>query len=93
LSSNGNFCNSEKFVSLCRKLDSRLSNYNNHQIIRKKTFFETKYGYYFAVVLTILVVCIGAFRLFTGAGFRIGNIALMSVSLGILWTGVMWKRK
>jgi hypothetical protein len=93
LSSNDSFCNSEKFVRLCENLDSKLSNYNNNQIIRKYTFFESKQGYYFAVIITILIVIITIFKLFTKDDFNVGNIAVMLVSLGIIWSGVKWKRK
>ena len=93
LSSNDSFCNSEKFVRLCENLDSKLSNYNNNQIIRKYTFFESKQSYYFAVIITILIVIITIFKLFTNDDFNIGNIALMLVTLVIIWSGVKWKRK
>ncbi len=56
ISSNDSFCNSEQFVNLCHNIDSKLLNYNNGQIERKKSFFESKEGYYFAVIISILFV-------------------------------------
>lgn len=56
ISSNDSFCNSEQFVNLCHNIYSKLLNYNNGQIERKKSFFESKEGYYFAVIISILFV-------------------------------------
>jgi hypothetical protein len=63
ISSNDNFCNSEQFVNLCHNIDSKLLKFNNGQIIRKKSFFETKQGYYFAVIMTILFVIVTVYKL------------------------------
>ncbi|REG82252.1 hypothetical protein [Winogradskyella sediminis] len=93
ISSNDNFCNSEQFVNLCHNIDSKLLKYNNGQIIRKKSFFETKQGYYFAVVMTILFVIGTVYKLFTDEKINIQNLAMILVSLGIIWSGVKWKRK
>ncbi|TVZ47484.1 hypothetical protein [Olleya sp. Hel_I_94] len=93
ISSNDNFCNSEQFVNLCHNIDSKLLKYNNGQIIRKKSFLETKQGYYFAVVMTILIVIGTVYKLFTDEKINIQNFAMILVSLGIIWSGVKWKRK
>ncbi|MBD3892238.1 hypothetical protein [Olleya marilimosa] len=93
ISSNDNFCNSEQFVNLCHNIDSKLLKYNNGQIIRKKSFLETKQGYYFAVVMTILFVIGTVYKLFTDEKINIQNFAMILVSLGIIWSGVKWKRK
>jgi hypothetical protein len=93
ISSNDNFCNSEQFVNLCHNIDSKLLKFNNGQIIRKKSFFETKLGYYFAVIMTILFVIGTVYKLFTDEKINIQNFALILVSLRIIWSGVKWKRK
>jgi hypothetical protein len=93
ISSNDNFCNSEQFVNLCHNIDSKLLKYNNGQIIRKKSFFETKQGYYFAVVMSIIFVIGTVYKLFTDEKINIQNLAMILVSLGIIWSGVKWKRK
>ena len=93
ISSNDNFCNSEQFVNLCHNIDSKLLNYNKGQIIRKKSFFETKQGYYFAVIMTVLFVIVIAYKSFTDEKINIQNFAMILVSLGIIWSGVKWKRK
>ena len=93
LSSNDNFCNSEKFVSLCHNIDSKLSKYNNGRIERKKSFFETKKGYYFVVIMSILFVVGTIYKSITDEKFNFENFALILVSLGIIWSGVKWKRK
>ncbi|WP_040756523.1 hypothetical protein, partial [Winogradskyella psychrotolerans] len=93
LSSNDNFCNSEKFVNLCHNIDSKLLKYNNGQIERKKSFFESKQGYYFAVIMSILFVIGTIYKSFTDEKFNFGNFALILVSLGMVWSGVKWKRK
>ena len=93
ISSNDNFCDSEPFVNLCHNIDSKLLNFNNGQIIRKKSFFESKQGFYFAVILSVLFVIGTIYKSFTDEKFNFGNIALILVSLGIIWSGVKWKRK
>ena len=93
ISSNDNFCNSEQFVNLCHNIDSKLLKYKNGQIIRKKSFFETKQGYYFAVFMTILFVTGTVYKLFTDEKINIQNFAMILVSLGIIWSGVKWKKK
>jgi hypothetical protein len=93
LSSNENFCNSEKFVNLCHNIDSKLLKYNNGKIERKKTFFESKQGYYFAVIISILFVIGTIYKTFMDEKLNYGNFALILVSLGIVWSGVKWKRK
>ena len=93
LSSNDFFCNSENFVNLCHRIDDKLLKHNNGQIIRKKSFFETKQGYFFAVVMTGLIIIITVFKLFTNGNFNSRNIILMLLTLGIIWSGVRWKRK
>ena len=54
LSANSNFHNSKQFVLFCKKLDSILRNYKNGMIERKKSFYETKFGYYFIIIILIL---------------------------------------
>ncbi|MET2985640.1 hypothetical protein [Aureibaculum conchae] len=93
ISSNDNFCNSEQFVSLCQNIDSKLLTYNNGQIIRKKSFFESKQGYYFTVIMSVLFIIGTIFKSITDEKFNFGNITLIFVSLAIVWSGVKWKRK
>jgi hypothetical protein len=93
ISSNDNFCNSEQFVNLCQDIDSKLLKYNNGQIERKKSFFESKQGYYFAVIISTLFVVGAIYKSFSDEKINIGNLALILVSLGIVWSGVKWKRK
>jgi len=93
ITSNDNFCNSEQFVNLCHNIDSKLLNYNNGKIIRKKSFFETKQGYYFAITITVLFVIGTVYKSFTDQEINIQNFAMILVSLGIIWSGVKWKRK
>jgi hypothetical protein len=93
ISSNDNFCDSEQFVNLCQNIDSKLLNYNNGQIERKKSFFESKQGYYFAVIMSMLFVIGTIYKSLTDEKINIGNFALILVSLGIIWSGVKWKRK
>ena len=93
ISSNDNFCNSEQFVNLCQNIDSKLLKYNKGQIERKRSFFESKQGYYFAVIISILCVIGTIYKSLTDKKINIENFALILVSLGIIWSGVKWKRK
>ena len=93
ISSNENFCNSEQFVNLCQNIDSKLLKYNKGQIERKRSFFESKQGYYFAVIMSILCVIGTIYKSLTDKKINIENFALILVSLGIIWSGVKRKRK
>ena len=93
VSSNDNFCNSENFVNLCIKIDSKLLNYNNGKIVRKKSFFETRQGYYFAAIMTILIVIITVYKLLTDKKVNIQNFSLILISLGTICSGIRWKIK
>ena len=93
ISSNDNFCNSEQFVNLCQNIDSKLLKYNKGQIERKRSFFESKQGYYFAVIISILCVIGTIYKSLTDKKINIENFTLILVSLGIIWNGVKWKRK
>ena len=93
ISSNDNFCNSEQFVNLCQNIDSKLLKYNKGQIERKRSFFESKQGYYFAVIMSILCVIGTIYKSLTDKKINIENFALILVSLGIIWSGVKRKRK
>ena len=93
ISSNDNFCNSEDFVSLCHNIDTKLLKFNNGEIERKKSFFESKKGYYYAIIMTILVVAITFYKLSTDGKFNFTNIALILVTLTTIWSSVRYKRK
>ena len=93
LSSNENFCDSEKFVQLCHKIDINLRKLNDNKIIRKNSFFETKNGYYFAIIMSFLVVLAIVFKVITKGELNIGNLGVILFSLGTIWSGVTWKRK
>ena len=80
-------------MNLCQDIDSKLLKYNNGQIERKKSFFESKQGYYFAVIISTLFVVGAIYKSFSDEKINIGNLALILVSLGIVWSGVKWKRK
>ncbi len=93
ISSNEFFCNSQKFVNLCEIVDSKLLSYNNGNVVRRKSFFETKQGYYYVIVITILFVVATIYKLFTGEKYNYLSFILTLVLFGIVWSGVKWKRK
>lgn len=92
LTSNNHFCNSEKFETLCNSLDDKLSTYNKGQIIKKKTFLETKTGLYFTITITVIIVVGGVYKSFTDNHFNISTVFLVIASLGILWSGIAANR-
>lgn len=93
LSSNDTICNSDKFVRLCQEIDSKLSKYNKNSIVRKKAFLETKYGYYFAIFMTVLFVIITIYKFVIKDDINYMNILLIIVTLGTIWSGVKWTIK
>ncbi|WP_299683645.1 hypothetical protein [uncultured Dokdonia sp.] len=93
ISANQNFCDSGKFIMLCRHIDSELSKHKNNHIIRKKSFFETKLGYYYAVIITVLVVVGVIYKMLTKNEFNYIGVVLLIICLATIWSGVRWKRK
>ena len=93
ITSNENFCDSEKFVNLCHKIETNLKKFNDNKILQKYSFFETKNGYYFAIIMSFLVVLVVVFKVFTKDELNIGSLGLILFSLGTIWSGVKWKRK
>ena len=87
------FCDSEKFVNFCHKIETNLKKFNDNKILRKHSFFETKNGYYFAIIMSFLVVFVVVFKVFTKDELNIGSLGLILFSLGTIWSGVKWKRK
>ena len=93
ISSNDNFCDSGKFVNLCHKIDSKLLSFNKGQIVKRKSFGETKIGYYFAITITCLAILAIVFKLLTKGELKIGGLGLILFSLATMWSGIKWKRK
>lgn len=91
LSCNDSFCDSEQFVTLCHEIDSKLEKFED--VLRKKTFLETKLGFYFAVGITVLVLIVFLFKLVVKGEFNAGNLGLVLVSLATVWSGVLWYKK
>lgn len=92
LSANENFCNPDNFVMMCSKIVSKLKRFRP-EIIRKYSFFETKKGFYFALIMTILSVLAVIFKLFSEGEFKIGVFGFILSSLATIWLGVKWKKK
>jgi len=93
ISSNENFCDSGNFVNLCHKIEAHLKNFNENKLLRKHSFFETKNGYYFAILMSFLAVLAVVFKVFFKNELNISSLGLIIFSLGIIWSGVTWKRK
>ena len=93
ISSNENFCDSGQFVNLCQKIEAHLKNFNENKLLRKHSFFETKNGYYFAILMSFLAVLAVVFKIFSKNEWNISSLGLIIFSLGIIWSGVTWKRK
>lgn len=91
LSCNGNFCDSKKFVNLCREVDSKLEKIED--VIRKKSFLETRWGFYFAIVMTVLFLVVLISKLINKDESNTGNIGLMLAGLITIWSGVLWYKK
>jgi uncharacterized membrane protein len=91
ISANSNLYNSDTFVKFCEELDKRLSKLDT--IERQKTFFETKYGYYFSLSATTIVVGILIYETFTGFQIKISTLVLMLICLSTIWSGMKYKRK
>lgn len=93
LSSNDSICNSDKFVKFCQEIDLRLSKYNNGSVIKKKSFFETKNGYYYAIVMTGFFVIITIYKYVVEDDVRLMNFLMIVSLLGLMWSGVKWKKE
>ncbi|WMI68235.1 hypothetical protein [Mangrovimonas sp. YM274] len=92
LSSNSNFCNSDKFVELMRDLDKALVSHNKGKIKRQDSIMETKFGLYLAIVLTTIIVVVTAYSLIENRKINLSNISLITVCLVTIWSGVVIKK-
>ena len=90
ISANSNLFEDAPFVAFCSALDIKLSKFDN--IKRKKSFYETKYGYYLAVIITIIVVGIFIYEFFTGFKIKTSQLVMLLIGLSAIWSGVMYKR-
>jgi len=68
LSANESFCNADNFVMMSSKIDLKLKRFRP-EIIRKYSFFETKKGFYFAIIMSILSLLTLFFKLFSEGEF------------------------
>ena len=78
-------------IKFCKELDKRLSKLGS--IERQNTFYETKYGYYFALSATAIVVGVLIYETFTGFQIKISTLVLMLIGLSTIWSGMKYKRK
>ena len=90
ISSNSNFYNAKPFVSFCKNLNHKLEKTDG--VVKQKPFFESKYGYYLTITLTLLVIGIIVYELFTGFNIKKIKLALMLVGLSGIWSQVNYKR-
>jgi len=91
ISANDNFCDAKEFVGLCRDIDHLLQEKYSNKITRKNTFYETRYGYYFTVIMTILVIFLTIYKIIMNQEISSQKLYLIIFSLGIVWSGVRWK--
>tara|TARA_B110001450_G_C17481693_1_gene424496 strand:- start:180 stop:791 length:612 start_codon:yes stop_codon:yes gene_type:complete len=92
LSSNSHFCNSDKFVKLTKELDNILVKYNNGKIQRKKSFMETKYGFYYVISFTLIFITSFIYSFINGKEVNSKNLGLVTVGLTTLWAGLNLKK-
>ena len=92
LSSNSNFCNSDKFIELTKDLDNVLTSYNNGKIRRQDSLMEMKFGLYLAIVLTAIVITITAYYLIVDRKINLSNLSLLIAGLVTIWSGVIIKK-
>lgn len=88
ISANDFFCDAQKFVRLCKDIDELLQEKYAGVIVRKKTFYETIYGYYFAILMTILVILLTIYKIIMNQEIKLQKLFLILFSLGIVWSGV-----
>jgi hypothetical protein len=89
LTSSKGYCNSDSFISLCKHLEKR---FKGSKIEKKKTFFESNFGYYTVIVLTIAYMIIPIHSLLTGKDFKFVSFMAGLGALGTLWAGIKINR-
>lgn len=91
LSSNDWICDTDKFIYMCNDLDKQLIGYNNGDIVKKKTFLDTKTGYYIVLITTIVLISTIIFAFITGKEIRFMPIMIAILALSTLWSGIRKK--
>lgn len=86
LSSNEYFCDSSEFVRFIYDFQKRIQDYPN--IMWKKTFFQTKTGYYIALVLSGLTIFTLLYQMIFGTGVNLSRDILLLVGFSGMWSGI-----
>jgi formate hydrogenlyase subunit 3/multisubunit Na+/H+ antiporter MnhD subunit len=84
-SANDNFCNTEEFVAFVNEFE--VIAMESWKIKKKRTFGETKFGLFFAIISTLVLIYITIYQMQYGESFELSNIAMMILALSIVWSG------
>ncbi len=91
LSSNDNFCDAGEFVRFVNDFEIRVSRIP--EIIKVKSFGETKWGLYLAVSSTALLTVVIFLLPTRGEHFEFSIIGMLLVSLTTLWSGIEIRKR
>lgn len=84
-SANDNFCNTEEFVAFVNEFE--VIALEKWKITKKRTFGESKFGLFFAIISTLVLIYITIYKIHYGESFELSNIGLMILALSTVWSG------
>ncbi len=93
ISSNNNFCDSQNFEFFCKNLEQHLLEYKKTNIIKRSSFLETKVGYYFIVIITVITVSAILFSFFTEKKMNLVTFGMIISSFGTIWIAFLKNKK
>ena len=86
LSSNENFSDSKEFVRFINDLEDDV--FSRLEIRKKKTFGETKFGFFFALISTLIFLYMFIYKLKNGGSFEITSFGLLIITMLTRWSGI-----
>lgn len=92
LSSNNYLSNTILFENFCKSLERRIDSLPDFNIERRKSTYESKAFFYFAVLLTLVAIGSFLFSIFSEKKMKIQTLGLILFSLSTMWVGILTRK-
>ena len=90
LTANSNYGEIKNFEDYCRDLEISIENFNksnkNSEVLRKKSFFEKKWVFYFLIIITLIILIFLTILISKSAEFPSSLLSAIAPLL-VLWGG------
>ena len=90
LSANDNFCSADGLTDFIKQFEKIVINQKGIQKVH--SFGETKFGLFFSLSVTFLLILGIVYRLISGPNIQFSQLMLVVVALSILWSGIEIKK-